>query len=71
MYILYLDDSGSVGNQNEEYFVLGGVAVPEQSIRWLSHELEALAERLEPTNARQVEFHASEIFSGRTGFGTR
>jgi hypothetical protein len=43
MYILYLDDSGSVANQNEAYFVLGGVAVPEQSIRWLSHQLDELA----------------------------
>ncbi len=24
MYLLYLDDSGSVNNKNEEYFVLGG-----------------------------------------------
>jgi len=67
MYILYLDDSGSIANKNEEYFVLGGVAVPEQSIRWLSNELEELAKVLDPGNHRQVEFHASEIFSRRTG----
>ena len=65
MYILYLDDSGSVANQNEHYFVLGGVAVPEQSIRWLSHQLEQLASVRAPENPWTVEFHASEIFSGR------
>lgn len=67
MYILYLDDSGSPANKNEEYFVLGGIAVPEQSIRWLSNQLDRLAEEIDPDNPRQVEFHASEIFSRRTG----
>jgi hypothetical protein len=64
MYILYLDESGSVKNPTEEYFVLGGVAVPEVSIRWLSYELEKLAESIDPANPRQVEFHAAEIFNG-------
>jgi hypothetical protein len=66
MYILYLDDSGSIANPREDYFVLGGVAVPESSLRWLSYEVEKLAELLSPRAAHQVEFHASEIFSGRT-----
>ncbi|GAG28924.1 unnamed protein product, partial [marine sediment metagenome] len=29
MHLLYLDDSGSTGNPNEEYLVLGGVSVYE------------------------------------------
>ena len=65
MHLLYLDDSGSIANENEEYFVLGGVCVPETSIHWLSNQLEQLASQLSPNNPRQVEFHASEIFSGR------
>jgi len=65
MYILYLDDSGSIPNPNEDYFVLGGICVPETSIRWLSHELEKLAEKIAPNNPRSVEFHASEIYAGR------
>jgi hypothetical protein len=65
MYLLYLDDSGSVNNAHEEYFVLGGIAVPEKSSRWLSYELEKLAEEIHPENPRKVEFHASEIFGGR------
>jgi hypothetical protein len=67
MYLLYLDDSGSVANPGEEYFVLGGVCVPENSVRWLSYEVEKLAERLNPTDPAQIEFHAAEIFSGRKG----
>ena len=65
MHLLYLDDSGSIANKNEEYFVLGGVSVPETSIHWLSDQLEGIAAQIDPANSRQVEFHASEIFSGR------
>lgn len=68
MYILYLDDSGSVHNLNEAYLVLGGVAVPEQSIRWLSHQVELLVQQIDPNNPEMVEFHAAEIFGGRTGY---
>jgi len=65
MYLLYLDDSGSVANQSESYLVLGGVCVPESSARWLSYELEKLAQEINPENPAVVEFHASEIFGGR------
>lgn len=67
MYLLYLDDSGSIENKHEEYIVLGGICVPEQSVRWVTHELEKLAQTICPDAPRSVEFHASEIFSGRTG----
>jgi hypothetical protein len=68
MYLLYLDDAGSVGNKSEDYFILGGVAVPENSLRWLSHELEKYAQEISnqtSVDVRQIEFHASEIFSGK------
>lgn len=65
MYILYLDDSGSIGNQGEEFFVLGGVCVPESSVRWLSHQLEQIAAEVDPMDSRRVEFHASEAYGGR------
>lgn len=67
MYLLYLDDSGSPNNQQEEYFVLGGLCVPENSVRWLTGELETLAQEIDPDNPRSVEFHAAEIFRGRDG----
>jgi predicted RNA-binding protein Jag len=65
MHILYLDDSGSPINPNEEYFVLGGVSVPENSARWLSSVLEKIAIQISPENPESVELHAAEIFSGR------
>lgn len=66
MHILYLDDSGSPINPNEEYFILGGVCIPEKSIRWLSYQLDKLASTINPTAPETVEFHAAEIFSGKT-----
>ncbi len=65
MYLLYLDDSGSIPNPTEEYFVLGGVCVPERSLSWLSSQLDEIASQITPSDPSQVEFHASEIFSGR------
>jgi len=65
MHLLYLDDSGSAANPNEDYFVLGGVSVPEKSVRWLSFQLEQIAQEINPADPKQVEFHASDIFAGR------
>ena len=65
MYFLYLDDSGSVGNVNEEYFVLGGISIPEVSVRWLSNKLDNYAQAISPNDPSTIEFHAAEIFSGR------
>jgi hypothetical protein len=56
MYILYVDDSGSIPNPNEEYFVLGGVCVPERSISWLTRQLDDFAETLDSTNPNQIDF---------------
>lgn len=65
MYLLYLDDSGAVSNPQEDYFVLGGVAVPDSSVRWLTHQIAEIARDILPDNPQSVEFHASEIFAGR------
>ncbi|MFZ1888798.1 MAG: DUF3800 domain-containing protein [Candidatus Binataceae bacterium] len=65
MHLLYLDDSGSANNKNEEYLVLGGVSLFEPQVNWLTQQLDVLAESIDPKNPQDVEFHASEIFSGR------
>ena len=56
MYILYIDDSGSIANPNEEYFVLGGVCVPERTISWLTGQLDSLAEILNGTIGDRPRF---------------
>ncbi|MDS3859277.1 DUF3800 domain-containing protein [Thermosynechococcaceae cyanobacterium BACA0444] len=63
MHLLYLDDSGSAANRNEEYFVLAGVSVFEAQTSWFTQELDRLAQSIDAGNPGQIEFHASEIFS--------
>ncbi len=65
MHLLYLDDSGSASNKNEEYFVLGGISVFEAQANWFTQELDTLATTINPANPHEIEFHASEIFSRR------
>jgi hypothetical protein len=65
MYLLYLDDSGSAANLRESHLILGGLSVFERQVHWLSQELDKLAAKIFPQDPKIVEFHASEIFSGR------
>ncbi len=65
VYLLYLDDSGSVANKNEEYLVLGGISTFERQAFWLTQELDAIAQSIDPASPDTVEFHAAEIFGGR------
>lgn len=65
MYLLYLDDSGSADNPKEQFLVLGGVCVYERQVSYFTSELDKIAKRLVSTDPDSVEFHASEIFSGR------
>jgi hypothetical protein len=65
MHLLYLDDSGSVANQNEAFLVLGGLSLFEAQAHWFTQQLDALAETIDPHDPQSVEFHASETFSGR------
>ena len=65
MHLLYLDDSGSANNANEEYLILGGVSVYESQVHWVTQELDNLAREIHPADPHSVEFHASEIFARR------
>lgn len=65
MHLLYLDDSGSAANTDEEYLILGGVSIFEAQADYITRELDSLAESIHPADPRSVEFHASEIFARR------
>ncbi len=65
MFLLYLDDSGSAQNPAEDYLVLGGICVFEHQVHYFTQELDAIARRLCDSGPDSVEFHASDIFSGR------
>ncbi len=67
MYLcIYLDDSDSAGNKDEDYLVLGGISVFERQVYWLSKQLDELAALIWHEDPQAVEFHASEIYRGKT-----
>lgn len=62
MYLLYLDDSGSVKNAKENNFVLAGLVLPENSLYWINKRMNDLAKEISQSSHETVEFHASIIF---------
>lgn len=63
--MLYLDDSGSVGNASDRHIVLAGLAVFERQPHWLSGRLDEIANRVWPDNPSGLEFRGVDILGGR------
>jgi Protein of unknown function (DUF3800) len=65
MNLLYADESGSVIDPKQIFFVLAGVSVFERQRFWISQELEKIAERFNPGDPKSVELHGSPMLNGR------
>lgn len=65
MYLLYVDDAGSIPNRNEKHFVLAGIAVFERQVYHLDLLLDELARNIVAEEPHRLEFHANEMQSGR------
>jgi len=65
MYLLYADESGSIGDPTERYFVLAGISVSEREPHWLDQELEQIARRFDPNDPQSVELHGSPMRAGK------
>ena len=65
MHLLYLDDSGSVGNAADKHIILGGLSVHEKTPHWLGLKLDEIAERIWPDNPTGLEFRGADMFSGK------
>jgi len=66
MYLLYVDESGTLENAEESAFVMGGVAIFERQVYFLSKELDELQSELFPDiPVGSIEFHASLIWAGK------
>ena len=63
MYLLYVDESGNPKNPNDEYFVLGSVAIYETRAYHLSRAIDEVQEKWFPSSSESIEFHAAEIFN--------
>ncbi len=67
MHILYVDDSGNVGDARERFFVLGGIALFE---RGLYHAIKAADDCVEGFDlgpGQDIELHGSPMYAGRDG----
>lgn len=62
MYLLYVDESGSVRNPNERHFVLAGIAVFERQIYHLINSADAYVARY--TTTGDGELHAAIMSRG-------
>jgi hypothetical protein len=66
MHLLYVDDSGSVSNPNEKYFVLAGVAVFERRLYHLITAIDAVVDGFKMSgDPHEVELHGSPMYAGR------
>jgi hypothetical protein len=68
MHLLYIDESGSVADPNQKYFVLAGISVFERKTHWVEQELNKIALRFSPNNPHLIELHGSPMRSGREGW---
>jgi hypothetical protein len=71
MHLLYLDESGSVADPNQQYFVLAGVAVFERKTHWIEQTLNQIAAKFEPNEPHLIELHGSPMRAGRDGWKAR
>jgi hypothetical protein len=65
MYLLYLDDSGSVQNASDRHVILAGLAVFERQPHWLSARLDAIAGQVWPDDPSHIEFRGADILGGK------
>ena len=65
MYLLYLDESGVPKGQNDDYYVIAGVALHEEDCYPFTRSVDRLAVNHLPAGESHLELHASEMWSGR------
>jgi len=65
MYLLYADESGSVGDMGQQHFILAGVCLYERQSFWLANEMDKIAARFNPADPNAVELHGSPMYGGR------
>jgi hypothetical protein len=65
MHLLYLDESGSVADSSQRYFVLAGVSVFERRTHWVEQKLNDIAARFSPAQPSLIELHGSPMRGGR------
>ena len=65
MYLLYCNESGSSTDAAQQYFVLAGVCLFERQGFFIANELDQIAARFNPADAKTVELHGSPMYTGK------
>ncbi|WP_457594682.1 DUF3800 domain-containing protein [Hydrogenimonas sp.] len=65
MYLLYADESGSLADPNQDFFILSGIAVFERRTYWVEKDLIEISERFSPDDPFAIELHGSPMRSGK------
>lgn len=65
MYLLYADESGSINDPSQDYFVLAGISLFERQSYWFSERMDAIAHRFNPADPNAVELHGNPMHGGR------
>jgi hypothetical protein len=65
MHVLYVDDSGSVSDSTQTYFVLGAVAVYERGIYHLIQAADDCVESFGFADPEDVELHGTDMYAGK------
>lgn len=70
MYVVYLDESGDPNgwNNNQNHFILGGLAVHEGQIGRVSAILDEIQAAFFPEISIPLKFHAVDLYNGRERF---
>ena len=63
MYLIYVDESGVQKNPQDDYFILGAVAVYETRAYFLSQAIDNIQEKWFPKAPDPIEFHAAKIYN--------
>ncbi|MBA3981352.1 MAG: hypothetical protein C0462_12200 [Alcanivorax sp.] len=68
MHLFYVDESGSVADPAQQYFVLAGVAIFERKTHWVEQDLNKVANKFSSSETHEIELHGSPMRSGRDGW---
>jgi len=65
MHVLYIDDSGAVGNAYEKFFILGAVSVFERGLYHLIKAADECVRDFKIGNPEDIELHGTAMYQGR------
>lgn len=65
MHVLYVDDSGSVRDTTQTYFVLGAVAVYERGIYHLIKAADECVASFGFADPDEIELHGTDMYAGK------